>query len=77
MAFFGNFGVNHALGVTGLESLVRHTTVASAQYLAFPEFAEDCTFLHRKQIGARYETMDGHFIAIRRPSGNNSNSDAL
>jgi hypothetical protein len=27
MVFFRNFGVNHALGVTGLESLVRHTAV--------------------------------------------------
>jgi hypothetical protein len=27
MALFRNFGVNHAFGVTGLESLVRHTEV--------------------------------------------------
>jgi hypothetical protein len=27
MALFRNFGVNHALGVTGLESLVRRTGV--------------------------------------------------
>ena len=61
MAFFGNFGVNHALGVTGLESLVRRTKVASAQYLDSLDLAENCSFLHRKQIGARYETMDRHF----------------
>jgi hypothetical protein len=45
MAFFGNFGVNHALGVTGLESLVRRATVACAQYRDFLELAENCTFL--------------------------------
>jgi hypothetical protein len=28
MALFRNFGVNHADGVTGLESLVRHTRVS-------------------------------------------------
>jgi hypothetical protein len=27
MALFRNFGVNHALGVTGLESLVLHTGI--------------------------------------------------
>jgi hypothetical protein len=27
MALFRNFGVNHALGVTGLESIVRRTEV--------------------------------------------------
>jgi hypothetical protein len=27
MALFRNFGVNHAFGVTGLESLVRRTKV--------------------------------------------------
>jgi len=45
MALFRNFGVNHALGVTGLELL---------------ELAENFTFLDRKRISALYETADGH-----------------
>jgi hypothetical protein len=53
MALSRNFGVNHADGVTGLESLVRHTKPsASAQFLDFIELAENCTFLDRKLTSA-------------------------
>ena len=60
MALFRNFGVNHALGVTGLESLVRRTKVASAQYLDFLELAKNCKFLDWKLIIVLHKTVDGH-----------------
>jgi len=61
MTLFRNFGVNHAVGVTGLGSLVRHTEPsASAQSLDFLELAKNCTFLDRKLTIALYETADGH-----------------
>ena len=71
MALSRNFGVNHALGVTGLESLVRHTEPsASAQFLDFLELAENCSFLDRKLVSAPYETAERHELVIWRPAKN-------
>jgi hypothetical protein len=60
MALFRNFGVNHALGVTGLESLVGIQEYASAQFRDFIELVENCTFLDRKRISALNEAVNGH-----------------
>ena len=72
MALFRNsprftVGVNHALRVTGLESLVRHKRVPPRNAADFLELAKNCTFLDRKLISARYETADGHFRTSTDP----------
>ena len=71
MALSRNFGVNHALGVTGLESLVRHAEPsASAQCRRFLELAKNGTFLDRKRISALYDSADGHqAIILPDPAG--------
>jgi hypothetical protein len=61
MALFRNFGVNYALGVTGLRNrLCGLQQYASAQFLDFLGLAKNCIFLDRKLISALYETADGH-----------------
>jgi hypothetical protein len=57
----GQVGVNHAFGVTGLESLVRRTRVClRAMPLISYNLQKITTLLDRKRISALYEIADGH-----------------
>jgi hypothetical protein len=51
----GQFGVNHASGVTGLQDRLPPRNAG-----AFLERAKNSTFLDRKLISALYKTVDGH-----------------
>jgi len=57
----GQVGRQSRLGVTGLELLVRHTGVTSAQYLDVLKLAENCPFLDRKLASALNETVYRHY----------------
>jgi hypothetical protein len=66
MALFRNFGVNHADGVTGLESLVWRTEPPPPRNAAdFLELAENCTFLDRKLTSALNEPWMGTKLRAR------------
>ncbi len=64
MALLRDYGVNHALGVTGLESLVRRTR---ARLRAMPLISlnlQKMAISGSETISALNETVDGHYLTL-------------